>query len=101
MWKDSRQSIFILGQLSPVPNAYKGGLQEILLTLESDIGKDMLMTALNVTFVSEDPSQLYTIFCYISKEKKESKFSNDQPKMALMVSSLWVSWEQLLLKLPV
>lgn len=45
------------------------------------------MTALNVTFVTENPSQLYTIFCYISKEKKEMEFSNDHPKMALMVSS--------------
>lgn len=47
----------------------------------------MLMTALNVTFVTENHSQLYTIFCCISKEKKERKFSNNQPKMALMVSS--------------
>jgi len=87
MWKDSRQNILILGQHSPVPKAYKGGLQEISHTLESDIGKHMLMTALNVTFVTENPSQPYIIFCCISKEKKERKFSNDQPKIALMVSS--------------
>lgn len=45
------------------------------------------MTALNVTFVTENPSQLYTLFYHISKELKERKFSDDQPKMALMVSS--------------
>lgn len=45
----------------------------------------MLMTALNVTFITENPSQLYAVFRCISMEWKERKFQDDHPKMALMV----------------